>query len=143
MTPMLEPYTVLIILYWLLMIPIAAYVLYLVTGYFTGEYPTSFVRAMFTVVFVAAVVFFSYDGAGYLFFRMMQDPISECAIRLLPCVLIVSPGGWASAGPPVPIGCPPFWQCVLAMIWQCGGGDANPCGCPLCAPAGANFATWP
>jgi hypothetical protein len=73
MTPMLEAYRFLVILYWVAMVPIAVYVLYLVAGYFTGEPPSSFRRALLTVLFVAAAVFFTYDASGYLFVRMMED----------------------------------------------------------------------
>jgi hypothetical protein len=74
MTPMLEAYHLAQVIYWVAMVPIAVYVLYLVSGYFTGEPPTSLRRAFLTVVGVAAAVYFTYDAAGYLFVRMAEDP---------------------------------------------------------------------
>lgn len=74
MTPMLEAYRWFVILYWLAMIPIAAYIFYFVAGYFTGEYPSNFRRAILMVLATAAAVYITYDATGYLFVLMMQDP---------------------------------------------------------------------
>jgi hypothetical protein len=70
MTPILEGSWLLQVAYWVAMVPIAVYVLYLVSGYFTGEPPTSIHRAFLTVLDVAAAVYFTYDATGYLFVRL-------------------------------------------------------------------------
>jgi hypothetical protein len=74
MTPTIEASQPLVFVFWLAMFPIAVFVLYLVTGYFTGEPPSSLRKAALTVLFVAGAVFLAFDAAGYLFARMMQDP---------------------------------------------------------------------
>jgi hypothetical protein len=82
MTPAIEPYHLIVFLFWLAMAPIAAFLLTVVTGYFTGESPETWGKALGTVVLVAAVVFFTYDASGYFFFLMMQDP--QLGIQLPP-----------------------------------------------------------
>jgi hypothetical protein len=74
MTPMLESYYLVTILFWLAMFPIATYILVYVTNYITGESPQTLVRAALTTLLVGGAVFFTYDASGYLFARMMQDP---------------------------------------------------------------------
>jgi hypothetical protein len=74
MTPALEHYDWIVLAYWLLMIPIAAAILYKVAGFCTDDYPTSFRRAVLMVLATAAVVFFTYDLSGYFFALWMRDP---------------------------------------------------------------------
>src|SRR5262249_51294519 len=82
MVPHFESHAILVVAYWLAMIPIAAAVLVKVPGYFIDDRPSSFVRAMLLVVAVAAGVFFAYDLSGYFFARLMQDP--AVGVRLPP-----------------------------------------------------------
>jgi hypothetical protein len=82
MAPHFEPYPLLVIAYWLAMIPIAAVILAKVTGYCIDDSPSSFSRAVLIVVAVAAGVFFAYDLSGYFFARLMQDP--DIGVRLPP-----------------------------------------------------------
>jgi hypothetical protein len=82
MAPHVESHSLLVVAYWLAMIPIAAAVLVTVTGYCIDDGPSSFSRAMLIVVAVAAGVFFAYDLTGYVFARLMQDP--AVGVRLPP-----------------------------------------------------------
>jgi hypothetical protein len=59
---------------WLIMFSVAVVVLVYVSNYFTGESPQTLFRAVRTTAVVVAVVFFTYDVAGYLFALLMQDP---------------------------------------------------------------------
>jgi hypothetical protein len=79
-TPAIHQYTIALVVYWLLMIPIAAYILHAVALYFTDDAPPTFRRAVLLVLVTAAVVFFSYDVSGYIFARMMQDPTAGIAL---------------------------------------------------------------
>lgn len=74
MTPTLDAYLLLQIAYWVAVLAAAVYILYLVSGFVTGEPPTSAPRAVLIVLGVAAAVYFTYDAAGYLFVWMAQDP---------------------------------------------------------------------
>jgi len=71
---MIEHNTLLVVLYWLAMIPIGMWILYFVTGYFTGEYPSSIRKGFLTLLLTVVGVYFTYDGSGYLFILMAQDP---------------------------------------------------------------------
>jgi hypothetical protein len=74
--------TVAIILYWALMLPIAAFILHCVAGYVTDDYPTSFRSALFLIFITAAIVFFTFDLGSYLFVLMMRDP--QVGVQLPP-----------------------------------------------------------
>src|SRR6516162_6621818 len=74
MVPMIEPYNLLPILYWLVMFFIALCVLIQVTGYFAGDTPGTLRRAALTMLFMFAAIYFTYDLSGYLLVRLMQDP---------------------------------------------------------------------
>jgi hypothetical protein len=71
---MLETYDLLLILYWVLMVPVAVFIHYKVCGYFADDFPSSIWRGVVMVLFLAAAVFFTYDASGYFFFLGMQDP---------------------------------------------------------------------
>jgi hypothetical protein len=74
MTPAIEHNLVAVILYWVLMAPIAAYILHIVAGFCTDDYPTSFHSALFMVLVTAAAVFFTFDLSSYVFALFMRDP---------------------------------------------------------------------
>lgn len=74
MTPAIEHDHLATILFWVLMLPIAAYILHAVANFCTDDAPTSFGRAIFLVLVTAAAVFFAWDLSGYLFALLMRDP---------------------------------------------------------------------
>jgi hypothetical protein len=79
---MIEHYSLLTIFYWLLMLPIAVFILVQVTNYFTGDCPSTFARAVMTIVCVGATVYFAYDFVGYCLVTLLQDP--QVGYRLPP-----------------------------------------------------------
>ena len=74
MIPVIEHSSLLVILYWLLMIPIAILVLVRVTAFWTDDGPGTLVSALKTIVAMWLAVYLTYDVSGYVFARMMQDP---------------------------------------------------------------------
>jgi len=74
MIPVVEHSSLLTILYWLLMIPIAILVLVRVTAFWADDGPGTLFGAVRTIVVMALAVFLTFDISGYLFARMMQDP---------------------------------------------------------------------
>jgi hypothetical protein len=74
MTPAIDHNTIAVVLYWLLMAPIAAYILHVVAGFCTDDYPTSFRSALGMILVTAAVVFFAFDLSSYVFALWMRDP---------------------------------------------------------------------
>jgi hypothetical protein len=74
MIPTVEHSSLLTILYWLLMIPIAIFVLVRVTAFWAEDGPETVSRAIRTILVMAAAVFLTYDISGYVFACMMQDP---------------------------------------------------------------------
>ncbi|MFY8221634.1 MAG: hypothetical protein ACOVJ6_06980 [Pirellulales bacterium] len=74
MIPVIEHSSLLVILYWLLMIPIAILVLVRVTAFWTDDGPGTLVGALKTIVAMGLAVYLTYDISGYVFARMMQDP---------------------------------------------------------------------
>ncbi len=74
MIPVIEHSTLLSILYWLLMIPVAVFVLIRTTAFWTEEGPGTVVGAVKTVLVMWIALFLVYDLSGYLFARLMQDP---------------------------------------------------------------------
>jgi hypothetical protein len=72
--PVIEHSSLLIILYWLLMIPIAILVLVRVTEFWADDGPGTLFGALRTIVVMALAVFLTFDISGYLFACMMQDP---------------------------------------------------------------------
>jgi hypothetical protein len=74
MTPAIEHNLIAVILYWAMMAPIAAFILHVVAGFCTDDYPTSFHSALFMVLVTAAAVFFTFDISGYVFALFMRDP---------------------------------------------------------------------
>jgi hypothetical protein len=74
MIPVIEHSSLLTILYWLLMIPIAILVLVRVTAFWADDGPGTLFGALRTIVVMALAVFLTFDISGYLFARMMQDP---------------------------------------------------------------------
>ncbi|MCX7431416.1 MAG: hypothetical protein NTY17_10510 [Planctomycetia bacterium] len=74
MIPVIEHSSLLIILYWLLMIPIAILVLVRVTAFWADDGPGTLFGALRTIVVMALAVFLTFDISGYVFARMMQDP---------------------------------------------------------------------
>lgn len=65
---------VLLVLYWMIMLPVAAYILHAVANYCIGDGPSTLRYAVYLVLVTAVVVFFTYDVSGYIFARMMADP---------------------------------------------------------------------
>lgn len=74
MISVVEHSSLLTILYWLLMIPIAILVLVRVTAFWADDGPGTLFGALRTIVVMALAVFLTFDISGYLFARMMQDP---------------------------------------------------------------------
>ena len=74
MIPVIEHSGLLVILYWLLMIPIAILVLVRVTAFWTDDGPGTLVAALKTIVAMGLAVYLTYDVSGYVFARIMQDP---------------------------------------------------------------------
>ena len=74
MIPVIEHSSLLIIIYWLLMIPIAILVLVRVTAFWADDGPGTLFGAVRTIVVMALAVYLTYDISGYVFARMMQDP---------------------------------------------------------------------
>lgn len=74
MIPTVEHSGFLVLLYWLLMIPIAVLVLIRSTAFWTDEGPGTVVGAVKTVLVMWLTVFLVYDLSGYVFARLMQDP---------------------------------------------------------------------
>ncbi len=74
MIPVIEHSSLLVILYWLLMIPIAILVLVRVTAFWTDDGPGTLVGALKTIIAMWLAVYLTYDVSGYVFARMMQDP---------------------------------------------------------------------
>jgi len=72
--PVIEHSSLLVILYWLLMIPIAILVLVRVTAFWTDDGPGTLVGALQPIVAMGLAVYLTYDVSGYVFARMMQDP---------------------------------------------------------------------
>lgn len=74
MIPVVAHSSLLSILYWLLMIPIAIAVLMRVTAFWADDGPGTLFGAVRTIVVMVLAVYFTFDVSGYLFARMMQDP---------------------------------------------------------------------
>jgi hypothetical protein len=74
MIPGIEHSSLLTILYWLLMLPIAIAVLIRVTSFWAEDGPGTLFSAVRTIVVMVAIVFLTYDVSGYVFARMMQAP---------------------------------------------------------------------
>ena len=70
----IEHTTLLPILFWLLMLPIAVFILMRTTAFWTEEGPGTILAAVKTVFAIWFTVFFVYDLSGYGFARLMQDP---------------------------------------------------------------------
>ena len=70
----IEHTSLLPILFWLLMLPIAVFILLRTTGFWTEEGPGTILAAVKTVFAIWLTVFFVYDLSGYGFARLMQDP---------------------------------------------------------------------
>ena len=70
----IEHSSLLPILFWLLMLPIAIFILMRTTAFWTEEGPATILGAAKTVFAVWLTVFFVYDLSGYGFARLMQDP---------------------------------------------------------------------
>ena len=70
----IEHSSLLPILFWLLLLPIAIFILMRTTAFWTEEGPATILGATKTVFAVWLTVFFVYDLSGYGFARLMQDP---------------------------------------------------------------------
>ncbi|MEI8368225.1 MAG: hypothetical protein WCJ31_07300 [Planctomycetia bacterium] len=70
----IEHTSLLPILFWLLMLPIAIFILMRTTAFWTEEGPGTILGAAKTVFAIWLTVFFVYDLSGYGFARLMQDP---------------------------------------------------------------------
>jgi hypothetical protein len=74
MIPSIEHTSLLPILFWLLMLPIAVFILIRTTAFWSEEGPGTILAAVKTVFAIWLTVFFVYDLSGYGFARLMQDP---------------------------------------------------------------------
>lgn len=74
MIPSIEQSSLLPILFWLLMLPIAVFILIRTTAFWSEEGPGTILAAVKTVFAVWLTVFLVYDLSGYGFARLMQDP---------------------------------------------------------------------
>ena len=74
MIPVIEHSSLLVVLYWLLMIPIAILVLVRVTAFWADDGPGTLFGALKTIIAMGLAVYLTYDVSGYVFARMMQDP---------------------------------------------------------------------
>ena len=74
MIPAIEHANLLVLLFWLLMLPIAVLILYRTTAFWSEEGPGTILGAVKTVFAVWLTVFLVYDLSGYGFARLMQDP---------------------------------------------------------------------
>ena len=74
MIPVVAHSSLLTILYWLLMIPIAIAVLMRVTAFWADDGPGTLFGAVQTIVVMVLAVALTFDVSGYLFARMMQSP---------------------------------------------------------------------
>jgi len=74
MIPVVEHSSLLTMLYWLLMIPIAIVVLIQVTGFLADDGPETVSGAIKTILVMALAVFLTYDLSGYVLASAMQDP---------------------------------------------------------------------
>ena len=70
----IEHTSLLPILFWLLLLPIAIFILMRTTAFWTEEGPGTILGAAKTVLAIWLTVFFVYDLSGYGFARLMQDP---------------------------------------------------------------------
>ena len=70
----IEHSSLLPILFWLLLLPIAIFILMRTTAFWTDEGPGTILGAAKTVLAIWLTVFFVYDLSGYGFARLMQDP---------------------------------------------------------------------
>ena len=70
----IEHSSLLPILFWLLLLPIAIFILMRTTAFWTEEGPGTIFGAAKTVFAIWLTVFFVYDLSGYGFARLMQDP---------------------------------------------------------------------
>ena len=70
----IEHSSLLPILFWLLLLPIAIFILMRTTAFWTEEGPGTILGAAKTVLAIWLTVFFVYDLSGYGFARLMQDP---------------------------------------------------------------------
>jgi hypothetical protein len=82
MTPQIDSHALLVILFWALMAPIAAYILIRVNGFLIDDYPQTFARAVGLAVATPVVMYLIFDLTAYLFILLMQDP--DAGIRLPP-----------------------------------------------------------
>ncbi len=64
MIPVIEHSSLLVILYWLLMIPIAILVLVRVTAFWTDDGPGTLLGALKTILAMGLAVYFTYDVSG-------------------------------------------------------------------------------
>jgi hypothetical protein len=71
---MIEHYNLAVLLYWVILLFVGVFILVHVTGFFTGEYPETFGRAVGIFLLTFAVAYFSYDVSSYFFVVLMQDP---------------------------------------------------------------------
>lgn len=74
MTPAIGHYYMIVGAYWLLMLGIAALVLFKVTQYFIDDCPSSFHSAVGIVLLTVVSLYLTYDICSYYFVKLMQDP---------------------------------------------------------------------
>jgi hypothetical protein len=74
MIPEVEQSSWIVLLYWLLMFPIAVFVLVRTTDFWADDGPGTLFEAVRATFFTGLIVFITYDLSGYVFARMMQMP---------------------------------------------------------------------
>jgi hypothetical protein len=74
MIPEVEQTGWMIIVYWIMMFPIAVFVLVRTTDFWADDGPGTLMQAVRATLFTGVVVFLTYDLSGYVFARMMQIP---------------------------------------------------------------------
>jgi hypothetical protein len=74
MIPEVEQSSWMIIIYWILMFPIAVFVLVRTTDFWADDGPGTLMQAVRATLLTGVVVFLTYDLTGYVFARMMQMP---------------------------------------------------------------------
>ncbi|MCU0708154.1 MAG: hypothetical protein MUF23_07680 [Pirellula sp.] len=74
MIPDVEQSTWVITIYWLLMLPIAVWILVRTTDFWADDGPATLMEAVGATLVTALVVFLTYDFSGYVFALLMQVP---------------------------------------------------------------------
>jgi len=74
MIPEVEQSSWVVVLYWLVMFPIAVVVLVRTTDFWADDGPGTVFEAIGTTLLTGLIIFITYDLSGYFFARLMQSP---------------------------------------------------------------------